>query len=107
MLSKKSLRTAFFLALGEVAYVTLVALFFFAMEKQFSNQSDPPAPFGFIIILMLFVISAAVSGALILGKPVLMYLDGKKRESMELFAFTIGWLVLFLIIFIAVLVGLI
>lgn len=100
---KKSIRTAFFLALGEVGYIFLVAMFFRTMEKYFGGQPDPPAPFGMVIILTLFVISAALSGALILGKPVLMYLEGKKRESVELFAFTLGWLVLFLIISITVL----
>ncbi len=100
-MQKRSIRTALVLALGEVGYIFLVALFFRTMEKYFSDQPDPPAPFGMVILLTLFVTSAAVSGALILGKPLLMYLDGKKRESVELFAFTLGWLVSFLIIFIA------
>ena len=103
-MQKKSIRTAFFLALGEVGYILLVALFFRTMEKYFSGQPDPPAPFGIVILLMLFVISATVSGALILGKPLLMYLEGKKRESIELFSFTLSWLVFFLMIFIGVLI---
>ncbi|PJA86713.1 MAG: hypothetical protein CO141_03315 [Candidatus Moranbacteria bacterium CG_4_9_14_3_um_filter_42_9] len=102
-MQKKTIQAAFLLALGEVGYIFLVAMFFHTMEKYFGGQPDPPAPFGMVIILTLLVLSAAVSGALILGKPLLMYLDGKKRESVELFAFTLGWLVLFLVISIAVL----
>jgi len=101
---KKLIKTSLFLALGEVGYIFLVAMFFRTMEKYFSGQPDPPAPFGMVIMLTLFVVSAAVSGALIFGKPVLMYLEGKKRESIELFAFTLGWLVLFLIIFLTALI---
>jgi hypothetical protein len=46
---------------------------------------------------LLFVISAAISGALILGKPSLLYMEGKRRDALEFFAFTLGWLFLFMI----------
>lgn len=97
-MQKKSIRTALMLALGEVGYITLVALFFRTMEKYFSGQPDPPAPFGMVIILTLLVISAAVSGALILGKPILLYLEGKKKEAIQLFGLTLGWMVIFLVV---------
>lgn len=100
-MQKKSIRTAFFLALGEVGYIFLVALFFLNMEKYFGDQPDPPAPFGIVIILTLLVISAAVSGALILGKPILLYLEGKKREAVEIFGLTLGWMFLVLVIILA------
>jgi hypothetical protein len=46
----------------------------------------------------MFVFSAAVSGALILGKPILLYLENQKREAIELFAITLGWIFLWLVI---------
>jgi hypothetical protein len=100
---KELIKKSFWFALGEAAYITLVALFFFSMEKMFSGQPDQP-PFGIIILLTLFVISAAVSGALVLGKPMLLYFEGKKREAVELFACILSWLVLFFAAFLAILI---
>ena|SRR3989344_6044072 len=37
-----------------------------------------------ITLLMLFVMSASITGYLIFGKPVQVYLDGKKKEAMSL-----------------------
>ncbi len=47
-----------------------------------------------IAVLMLFVISAAIMGFVILGRPILMYLDGLKKEAVKLFYLTITWLIL-------------
>lgn len=94
---KKLIRQAFLLALGEGIYISLVALLLFSVEKLFGSKPDPAviAPIAF---LLLFVISAAISGALILGKPLMLYLDGKKKDALQLFGFTLAWLVLFLIV---------
>ena len=56
-----------------------------------------------IAVLTLFVLSAAITGSLILGKPVLMYMNGSKPEAIKLFFYTIGWLALAMIILIIVL----
>lgn len=90
---KKSISRSFFLALGEGAYIFLIALLFQNGDKIFGNK---PGILGFITLLLLLVVSVAVSGALILGKPVLLYMEGKKREAVELFLFTLGWLFVFL-----------
>lgn len=94
---KKIIKLAFLFALGEGIYISLVALLLFTIGKLFGSKPDPAiiAPIAF---LLLFVISAAISGALILGKPVMLYLDGKKKEALQLFSFTVAWLVVFLII---------
>lgn len=94
---KKLIRQAFLLALGEGIYISLVALLMFSIEKLFGSKPDPViiAPIAF---LLLFVISASISGALILGKPLMLYLDGKKKEALQLFGFTLAWLLLFLIV---------
>ncbi len=47
------------------------------------------APMGF---LLLFVVSAAITGSLVFGKPLLWYLDGKKREAVRLAIYTILFL---------------
>ena len=41
-------------------------------------------------MLMLFVFSAAVTGSLIFGQPVLWYLDGKKKDALTLLTYTLA-----------------
>ncbi len=47
-----------------------------------------------VAVLMLLVLSAAVMGTLVFGRPILMYLDGKKREAVMFLGYTLGWLTL-------------
>lgn len=93
-MNRKLVRSAFLLALGEVAYVALVGSVMNNAEHIFGNR---PGVIAFVAFLLLFVLSATVSGALILGRPILLYLDGKKREAVELFGVTALWLLIFLI----------
>jgi hypothetical protein len=53
-----------------------------------------------MVFLLIFVFSAAISGALVLGKPILLYLENKKREAVELFVITLGWIFILLVLFI-------
>lgn len=96
-MSKKIIQQAFYLALGEALYISLVALFMTGVEKLFGDKPDPAviAPIAF---LLLFVISVSVSGALILGKPVMLYLDGQKQDALRLFGSILAWLAVFLLI---------
>lgn len=55
-----------------------------------------------MIMLSLFVLSAAVMGFLFLGMPLQMYLDGQKKEAVELFMQTIG---IFAILTLSLVVG--
>ena len=55
-------------------------------------------------MLLLLVLSATITGALVLGKPILLYLDNKKADAIKLFFWTLGWLV---IMTITVLIGLV
>ena len=47
---------------------------------------------GPVAFLLLFVLSAAITGALILGRPVVLYLENRKLEAVKLFLYTVGWL---------------
>lgn len=44
----------------------------------------PDTVFAPIMALMLFVLSAAVTASLVLGRPILWYIDGKKKEAVQL-----------------------
>lgn len=56
--------------------------------------------FGVSMFLMLFVLSASVVVSLVAGKPLMLYLDGRKKEVVTL----LGYMILFL--FLLYLVGL-
>jgi len=82
-------------AAGTVLYVSGVAWLMFNGEHMFGQKED-----NFlmpVLLLLLFVISAAVTGLLVLGKPVHLYLSGLKKEALTLLLTTLGWLVIFLI----------
>ena len=77
-------------ALAAFAYVLAVALFMTSLQNPGSPDSPEIkilAPIGF---LMLFVLSAAVMGLLIFGAPVMRYIDGRKKEAIQLLGWTVG-----------------
>jgi len=100
---KKLIGQSFFFALGEGIYVFLVALVMKNANHLFGNN---PSVLPIIAFLLLFVVSATISGALILGKPILLYLEGKKKEALELFGFIVGWILVFLVILMATITAL-
>jgi len=92
----KIIKRAFIDSLGTAAYIILV------VSLIFSLRSFLPEPEDAIIIpiamLLLFVCSAAITGFLVFGKPIMLYLDGKKREAVSLLSYTLGILVLITLI---------
>lgn len=72
-----------------VMYIVLVALFMNNAEQIIGDNKSFLGPVAF---LLLFVFSAATVGSLVLGRPILMYLDQNKKEAVYLFAFTLSWL---------------
>ena len=74
-----------------LVYISGVAWLMFNINHWLGKQADNSflAP---VCFLMLFVFSATVMGALVLGRPVLMYLHGEKKAALEFFAYTLLWL---------------
>ncbi|MBX4187131.1 MAG: hypothetical protein KW802_02650 [Candidatus Doudnabacteria bacterium] len=70
-------------------YITLVAFVMTSAEHWFPKEDGFLTP---VAVLMLFVVSAAVTGTLVLGRPILMYWDGRRKEALQFFGYTIGWL---------------
>jgi cytochrome c oxidase assembly factor CtaG len=79
-------------------YVFAISSFLFYIPKIF-DTTKPDTVFAPIIMLSLLVFSASLVGALIFGRPILWYLDGKKKEAVSLLFYTLGF---FFIITIAV-----
>jgi hypothetical protein len=80
-------------AAGVFAYVGLVALFMFNAQKIFGKVDTIVAP---ILMLMLFVFSAAVTGLMVLGRPGYLYSQGQKKEGITLLVYTLGFILLFI-----------
>lgn len=89
-------------SLGAVLYVLAVAWFMFNGERLFGKATSFLMPFA---LLLLFVLSAMITGLLILGKPIYFYFEGLKKEAVKLLGLTICWLAIFtFIVFIVLLV---
>jgi len=100
MTKNNIIKRAFVDALGVVAYVVLFAFGVGNFEKMFGPQPDTWV--NIAIVLILFIVSASVTGSLVLLKPILLYVEGEKRSAFHLFVYTI----LFLII-LALIIGLV
>lgn len=71
--------------------VGLFLLLFFGIGEP--NSPDPALmP---VIMLSLFVLSAAIMGYLFLSEPLMLYLDGKKKEAVQFFYQTVLWFAVF------------
>ena len=73
-------------ALGVSAYVFSIALFMKYGERLFPEvDNNLLAP---LVFILLFVLSALITGGLVLAKPIMLYMDGKKKEGFKLLLFT-------------------
>jgi len=78
-------------------YVIFIVLFIYLLSLIFPNGEIILIP---IAMLMLFVFSAAFTGSLVFLKPMMWYLDGKKKEAVSLLVYTLGiFLILTIIAF--------
>lgn len=73
-------------ALAVVAYVCLLATFFSRANSWF-GQADREI-FSPVAAMLMFIFSALVTGGLVLGKPIMLYVDGQKKEGVKLLFFT-------------------
>ncbi len=73
-------------ALATVLYCGLIALFFNFMAKSTAK----PGFFGFFLMLLLLVFSAAITGTTVFGFPVyLAVVKQKMAEALNVLAFTL------------------
>ncbi|MFA5061795.1 MAG: hypothetical protein WC526_01465 [Patescibacteria group bacterium] len=93
-MDKKLLGRSFIHALLAFAYIFCIGLFFNHAEQIFPREPDILIP---VVMLLLFVLSAAIMGILIFGKPVMMYLDNQKKDALKLLGYTVGWIAFFLL----------
>ncbi len=98
----KIIKRAFIDSVGTAVYIILVGSFIFSLQIFASKKDIIIIP---IAMLLLFVCSATITGFLVFGKPVMLYLDGKKKEAISLLFYTLGILSLItLVAFISLIV---
>lgn len=89
---KQICKQSFLYSLGVAIYIILVAEFMNHANNWFGKGDTI---FTGIAVLLLFTISALVVGGLMIGKPIMLYLDGQKKEAVKMVAANAGWLLLF------------
>ena len=74
-------------SLSALLYIVIVAsvMFYGVNHKESVNSVIVP-----ITMLSVFTLSAAVMGYIFLYHPLIFYLDGKKKEAINLFLKTLG-----------------
>ncbi|AHB40272.1 MAG: hypothetical protein ACD_22C00049G0010 [uncultured bacterium] len=80
---------AFLQASALVTYLILISFFFNFVTPLFNNKTGEfYAP---IIMLLLFVFSALISGMMILGRAGVLFWEKKYKESFTLLGWTTVW----------------
>jgi len=96
----KILKTAIFDSLATTAYIIAISTFlYFAAQAKLGQNNNFLVP---MVMLFLLVFSAALTGFLVFGQPAILYLDGKKKEALNLLAYTLA--ILFGVTFLAIVI---
>ncbi|MFH1631724.1 MAG: hypothetical protein ABIA47_01715 [bacterium] len=82
-------------AIGVAAYVTTIS----AIMMMLGNSViDPSEMIMGVIILMLLVFSAAITGALVFGYPVYLAHNKKIKEALQTFGYTLFYMALIVLL---------
>jgi hypothetical protein len=92
---KNILRSAITNSVATALYIVFVVSVMNYTGHQ--NFEGPEVLIG-VGMLMLFVFSAALTASLVFGKPVLLYLEGKKKEAVSLVAYTLFFFFIIMVI---------
>jgi len=92
-------KQSFLHALATLVYITFVSTLMQNGERLLGKTDNFFSP---IIFLLLFTLSAIIVSALIVGKPIMLYLDGKKKEAVGFFLHTVGWMAGFTVVVLVV-----
>lgn len=88
--------TPFLSALGASVYIVVIVSLINSFQV-FSDKKDTIAiP---MLMLSLFVLSAAIMGFLFVSQPLRLYFDNQKGEAVSFFLKTVGYFACFVLIF--------
>ncbi len=100
MSARKIIAYAFLHAVTTVIYVALIALIITNGNTLFGKTQSILTTMAF---LLTFVVSAAITGSLVLGRPALWYFNGNKNEAIKLALYTIAFICLITFILLIIL----
>lgn len=95
-MNKELLFKSFRNTTGAAVYIFLVSQIMQNGDKIFGEIEN--ILIGPFVFLLLFSLSAAVVGSLILGLSLLLFLDNKKKESIQAAIYSISWLGLYTVL---------
>ena len=98
--NKKPTVLSLLYALAAEAYIMLVVLIMNSADDIISETLNNF--WGPVFFLTLFVVSAIITGTLILGRPIYLYLNDQRKEAIIFLIYTITWLFVPLITFFAI-----
>ncbi len=91
IMSKNDLiKRAFLNAVGVAAYIVLLMWLISYFGERL--EAEPETWLMPVFVLLIFIISACVTASLVLLKPVLLFLEGAKKQAVHLFIYTLGFL---------------
>ena len=99
MKNVKLIQESFLSSFFVLVYIFGVSLFIMHGEKLFGQVKNFWGP---VLFLLLFVFSALITGLLVLGRPIWLYLEKEKKEAVRLLFYTVGWLFIMMIIVLGV-----
>jgi len=95
MKKKEVIKNAFINSLGTAIYIVVLVFLISSLDGSVID-GEKETLLTPIFILTLFIFSATLTGFLVLGRPILWYWDGKKKDAIRLFSYTL--VILFVVI---------
>ena len=95
------LKKTFINTVGAVVYIFIVSQIMQNGDKIFGKNDDM---LGFLVVLLLFSLSAAVVSGLVFGLSLKLFIENKKSECIQAAIYSVGWLGLYTVIGIMVLI---
>ena len=82
---------------GAIGYIVCI-VWFVTVGTRGMNEPSVLIP---MMMLTLFVLSALIEGAIVLGQPILMFVQGERQDAAKVLATTVGFMFLCLLAFVA------
>lgn len=101
-MQKHILKNALINAGATATYILLVVWFMSNIENLFDGPEPSDSILVPVIMLLTFVVSAAITGFAVFGRSIMWYLDGQKKDAVKLLGATIVFLVLIALILLSI-----
>lgn len=96
--TKSIIKSSLIHSLLVVVYVSIIAQIMFHGEQIFGKGDSTLSTIAF---LLLFTTSAAVVGSLVVGKSIMLYIEGHKKPALMMLISKIIWLTIIILCIIA------